>query len=99
MAHEHSSRAHVLAFYSRHPISREQILARLAAARGNLDALLPEDLFPHDQDHYGGLEVVDALAARAGIGRDMQVADFCAGLGGRRAIWPTDTGRSSPASN
>ncbi len=82
MTQENHSKDHVLAFYSRHPISREQILARLSARRGNLDALVPEDLFPHDQDHYGGLQAVDALAQRAGIGPQRQVADFCAGLGG-----------------
>ena len=82
MTEENHSKAHVLAFYSRHPISRDQILARLSAARGNLDALAPEDLFQHDQDHYGGLEVVDELAQRAMIGPGLQVADFCAGLGG-----------------
>lgn len=82
MIHENQSQAHVLAFYSRHPISRDQILARLSAQRGTLEGLLPEDLFEHDQDHYGGLEVVDALAERAMIGPDTQVADFCAGLGG-----------------
>lgn len=82
MTQENLSKAHVLAFYSRHPISRDQILARLSAQRGSLDALVPEDLFPHDQDHYGGLEVVDALAQRAMIGPGCQVADFCAGLGG-----------------
>jgi sarcosine/dimethylglycine N-methyltransferase len=73
---------HVLAFYSRHPISREQILARVQVRRGHLEALVPEDLFPFDQDHYGGLSVVDALAQRALIGLDSQVADFCAGLAG-----------------
>lgn len=73
---------HVLAFYSRHPISRDQILASVTAARGHLDGLSPEDLFPFDQDHYGGLAVVDALAERAQIGTDSQVADFCAGLAG-----------------
>ena len=39
-------------------------------------------LFAHDQDHYGGLSVVDALAERALIGRGSQVADFGAGLAG-----------------
>ena len=73
---------HVLAFYTRHPISRDQILASLTALRGNLDALAPEDLFAFDQDHYGGLGVVDALAERARIGTGSQVADFCAGLAG-----------------
>jgi sarcosine/dimethylglycine N-methyltransferase len=53
-------------FYSRHPITAEIILAKLRAARGNLDGPRPEDLYPHDQDHYGGLEANDVLAtARA----------------------------------
>ena len=73
---------HVVAFYNRHPISRDQILASLAATRGQLAQLAPEDLFPYDQDHYGGLEAVDALAHCAEIGPGKQVADFCAGLAG-----------------
>ena len=73
---------HVVAFYDRHPISREQILASLVARRGQLAHLAPEDLFPYDQDHYGGLEAVDALADCAAIGSGKQVADFCAGLAG-----------------
>ncbi|HKB82803.1 MAG TPA: methyltransferase domain-containing protein [Burkholderiales bacterium] len=77
-----SDKHHVLAFYSRHPISRDQILAGVKARRGHLDGLVPEDLFAYDQDHYGGLPVVDALAERALIGRGSQVADFCAGLAG-----------------
>jgi len=74
--------SHVVAFYSRHPISRDQILASLSAQRGQLARIAPEDLFPYDQDHYGGLEAVDALATCADIGPGKQVADFCAGLGG-----------------
>jgi sarcosine/dimethylglycine N-methyltransferase len=69
-------------FYERHPISCEIILAKLRASRGHLDGLTPEDLFPHDQDHYGGLGANDALAECARIGKDTRVADFCAGLGG-----------------
>src|SRR6201989_3511173 len=69
-------------FYERHPISSEIILAKLKASRGHLDDLRPEDLFPHDQDHYGGLAANDALAQRAAIGNGTRVADFCAGLGG-----------------
>ena len=69
-------------FYARHPITAAIILAKLAAARGGLDNLRPEDLYPHDQDHYGGLDANDALAARAHIGAGARVADFCAGLGG-----------------
>jgi SAM-dependent methyltransferase len=69
-------------FYQRHPISCEIILAKLRASRGHLDRLRPEELFPHDQDHYGGLAANDALAERARIGMATRVADFCAGLGG-----------------
>ncbi|MBV9559617.1 MAG: methyltransferase domain-containing protein [Bradyrhizobium sp.] len=69
-------------FYERHPISCAIILAKLAASRGHLDGLVPEELFPHDQDHYGGLAANDALAQRAGIGPGTRVVDFCAGLGG-----------------
>lgn len=71
-----------ISFYSRHPISCGIILAKLRAARGHLDGLTPEDLFPHDQDHYGGVAANDALAEAALIGRGARVADFCAGLGG-----------------
>lgn len=42
----------------------------------------PEDLFPHDQDHYGGLAANDALARAAQIGPGSKVVDLCAGLGG-----------------
>jgi len=69
-------------FYTRHPISVDIILEKLKAARGHLDGVTPEDLFAHDQDHYGGLAANDALAARAGLAAGMTIADFCAGLGG-----------------
>jgi sarcosine/dimethylglycine N-methyltransferase len=69
-------------FYERHPISAEIILAKLAASRGHLNDIKPQELFPYDQDHYGGLDANDALAERAGVGKDTRVVDFCAGLGG-----------------
>jgi SAM-dependent methyltransferase len=69
-------------FYDRHPITAQIILARLEAARGTLEGLQPDDLFPHDQDHYGGLAANDALAKCARIGRGSKVVDLCAGLGG-----------------
>lgn len=69
-------------FYNRHPISRDIILAKLRANRGHLDNLLPEDLYAHDQDHYGGINATDQLAQEAQIGPGTAVADFCAGLGG-----------------
>jgi ubiquinone/menaquinone biosynthesis C-methylase UbiE len=69
-------------FYNRHPISCEIILAKLHASRGHLDGLRPEELFPHDQDHYGGIAATDELAQGAQISNGSRVADFCAGLGG-----------------
>lgn len=69
-------------FYERHPISADLIAKRLETARGNLDGVTPEELYPHDQDHYGGLAANDALASAAGLRPGMRVADFCAGLGG-----------------
>jgi SAM-dependent methyltransferase len=72
----------VLAFYDRHPISAGDILDKIREARGSLDRLKPEDVFPHDQDHYGGLAANDELAGAAGIRADDLVLDLCCGLGG-----------------
>ena len=69
-------------FYDRHPISCEIILAKLLESRGHLDGLRPDELFPHDQDHYGGLAATDELARGAQVSNGSRVADFCAGLGG-----------------
>ncbi|WP_426533808.1 class I SAM-dependent methyltransferase [Bradyrhizobium sp. McL0615] len=74
--------AQLFYFYNRHPISRDIILAKLRASRGHLDNLHPEDLYAHDQDHYGGINATDELARQAQIGPGTPVADFCAGLGG-----------------
>jgi sarcosine/dimethylglycine N-methyltransferase len=84
MAERHT---HVLSLYDRHPISAEQIIARLRTDRGHLDGLKPEDLYPHDQDHYGGLAANEALADRAKIRAGDRVVDFCAGLGGPARYW------------
>ncbi len=46
-------------FYERHPISSEIILTKLRVSRGHLDKISPEELFPHDQDHYGGIAAND----------------------------------------
>ena len=69
-------------FYTRHPISAAIILTKLRETRGHLDGVRPDELFAHDQDHYGGLAANDALVAAARIGTGSRVADFCAGLGG-----------------
>jgi ubiquinone/menaquinone biosynthesis C-methylase UbiE len=77
-----SDTAQAIYFYTRHPISAAIILAKLRASRGNLDGVRPDELFSHDQDHYGGLAVNDALATAARIIAGSRIADFCAGLGG-----------------
>ena len=89
----------LLYFYNRHPISRDIILAKLQATRGHLDNLRPEELSPHDQDHYGGLKATDELARQAQIGSGTLVADFCAGLGGTVRSLPTSTELMSLESN
>ena len=72
----------VVGFYDRHPISESQILDVLRRRGQDLGALRPEDLFELDQDHYGGIDAVAALAERVRIGADSHVLDVCAGLGG-----------------
>ena len=74
--------AQAVYFYDRHPMSGDIIKAKLRAARGHLDGVTPDELWPHDQDHYGGLAATDAIAQAASIGPGTVVADFCAGLGG-----------------
>jgi ubiquinone/menaquinone biosynthesis C-methylase UbiE len=77
-----SGAAQAIYFYTRHPISSAIILSKLRAARRHLDGVTPDELFPHDQDHYGGLAANDSLAKAAHIEAGSRVADFCAGLGG-----------------
>jgi ubiquinone/menaquinone biosynthesis C-methylase UbiE len=72
----------VLDFYDRHPINEQQVLAALRGRGVDAQAPAVEDLFPWDQDHYGGLAAVDALARRAAIGPGSRVLDVCCGLGG-----------------
>ncbi len=72
----------VLDFYDRHPINEAQILATLGRRGKHPGALVPDDLSELDQDHYGGLQAVEALARRADITRTTCVLDICAGLGG-----------------
>ena len=70
-------------FYDRHPIGETQVLEALRRRRGGLDGTVTaDDLFEFDQDHYGGLAAVDALARRAHIAPGARVLDVCAGLGG-----------------
>ncbi|MCR9086895.1 MAG: hypothetical protein NXH97_09145 [Rhodobacteraceae bacterium] len=55
---------HVIDFYVDHPISAEHIMARLKEARGSLDDVTPEELYPLDEDHYGALDANEAPADR-----------------------------------
>ena len=72
----------VIRFYDTHPINEDEILAKLAARGTNLDTLTEDELKDFDQDHYGGVQVVDVLAAKAGIRREHHVLDVCSGMGG-----------------
>src|SRR5881392_3213832 len=66
-------------FYDRHPINAHQVLAAVARRRGgDLARLSADDLFEFDQDHYGGLAAVDALARRAAITAASRVRDASA---------------------
>lgn len=69
-------------FYETHPINEQQILHDLARDGIALEGLTEATLKGYDQDHFGGLEAVDILAAKAGIDRDSHVLDVCSGMGG-----------------
>ena len=70
----------VIDFYDQHPISEAQVLAAVRRRRGLLDEapLSADDLFDFDQDHYGGLAAVDALARLAGLTAGSRVLDLFA---------------------
>jgi SAM-dependent methyltransferase len=72
----------LVGFYDSHPLSEQQILESLARCGKDPRSVTPEDLFELDQDHYGGVEAVAVLAARASIGQSSVVLDLCSGLGG-----------------
>jgi len=72
----------VVAFYDAHPINEEQILHTLQSRGVALASLTEELLKDHDQDHFGGTEANDILAAKAGITPDHLVLDVCSGMGG-----------------
>jgi sarcosine/dimethylglycine N-methyltransferase len=73
---------HVLDFYDSHPINGEQIRAKVTAAGFAWDGLTEDVLKDFDQDHYGGVDVVNVLAERAGIAAHHRVLDVCSGMGG-----------------
>jgi ubiquinone/menaquinone biosynthesis C-methylase UbiE len=76
------SRASVIGFYDTHPINEDEILAKLRAKGLALDGLTEAELCEFDQDHYGGLDAVQALADAAGIAGRHRVLDVCSGMGG-----------------
>lgn len=67
----------IIAMYRGHPISATHILQKIGPGPHD-----PGDLWPHDQDHYGGLRSNARIARRAEMAPGQKVADFCAGLGG-----------------
>lgn len=75
-------RNQVVAFYDAHPINEQQILNTLAGKGVSEIDLTEEILKDHDQDHFGGLEANDILAAKAGIRPEHRVLDVCSGMGG-----------------
>ncbi len=80
-----SGRDHVAAvvdFYDSHPISEHQILEKLERDGVALAGLTEAVLKDYDQDHYGGIAAVDALARSAGITAESHVLDVCSGMGG-----------------
>jgi sarcosine/dimethylglycine N-methyltransferase len=68
----------VVVYYDTHPINEAQILEHLRRRGIPLDRLTEAELKEHDQDHYGGLAAVDALADAAGD----HVLDVCGRMGG-----------------
>ncbi|HVL57739.1 MAG TPA: methyltransferase domain-containing protein [Burkholderiaceae bacterium] len=72
----------VVSFYETHPISEQQILDALRARGIALDRVTEDTLQEFDQDHYGGVPALRALAQAAGIRAEHHVLDVCSGLGG-----------------
>jgi sarcosine/dimethylglycine N-methyltransferase len=75
-------KAGVIQFYDTHPINEREILSKLDAKGADLGALTEDELKEFDQDHYGGFEATDTLAAAGDMRREHRVLDVCCGLGG-----------------
>ena len=75
-------RTAVAGFYETHPINEDEILQKLSGRGLDLGRLTEQELKDFDQDHYGGVEAVDALAEAAGISRGQHVLDVGSGMGG-----------------
>jgi sarcosine/dimethylglycine N-methyltransferase len=77
-----SNVASVVEFYHTHPINEDEILAKLRARGADIDALTQQDMGELDQDHYGGIEAVAALAADIAPRPQDRLLDVCSGMGG-----------------
>lgn len=77
-----STTVDVHTLYNEHPINYGEILAKAEAAGANIKQLRAEDLWAFDQDHYGGLEAVDALAQALALDSTTRLLDLCSGMGG-----------------
>ena len=73
-------------FYDSHPINEQQILHDLERDGVALEGLTEDVLQNYDQDHFGGLEAVDVLAAKAGIDAAMPRAGRVLGHGRAGAV-------------
>ena len=82
MSQYRSALSQVVTFYDTHPINEEQILHALRERGMPLDRVDEEILKDYDQDHFGGIQANDILAAKAGIGPGHLVLDVCSGMGG-----------------
>ena len=77
-----SHQAGVIGFHDTHPINEAEIRAKLRA-RGLADEAVTErEMSEFDQDHYGGVQAIEALADAAGITAATRVLDVCSGMGG-----------------
>lgn len=72
---------HVARHYA-HGSLAEAVLAALAVAGKNVDALTPEDLAPIDEFHVRGREATAELGRGLGLRPEMHVLDVGSGIGG-----------------
>jgi hypothetical protein len=61
--------------------------------------LRPDELFPHDQDHYGGTATNDAWPSARVLALATRSSTYARVSAARPVIWRTATAHLSPASN
>jgi sarcosine/dimethylglycine N-methyltransferase len=85
----HEVPSYVASYYDAHHLTEEAILRAVRKAGKDPERIGPKDLFAFDQNHYGGLEANDALAALLKLDESSRVLDICSGLGGpaRYTAW------------